>query len=850
MTVGESIQILKKPLLTGPEDEPPFFITQNVESGSFDPIRPSLLDSQPFSGYTQHDSEKEDLRDVIDDLTVENKRLKQQLKSRKRQQDSQDPDRLFEVRVHGLPSDKKRELEILLRNFTSKLNVTAELPPGTLHGTVSGVQGPSVDTLYNTGPTKHVQTDSGYVSNSNSGQASATPPNPGRPTTSNSKKSNEKAVKSYLHNIPNSLLPRQRPAMSERAKMSLVVRRLENLFTGKNAAPGNHSQPLQQQEVSRLAANADRQCENKRHRHEGSREAHILPFDSEINIERLNSTESSASDSKPRDAAYTEASGKSTPESINSTSSGTRSPDQRPTRPRDLDVHRAQVAEENIEYLRHLGLTSPKLDPTADNEGEGWIYLNLLISMAQLHTINVTPAFIKKSIKKLSSKFELSKDGNQVRWIGGNGATDVLGVPRQNFDLMGENLANEVTKIGVHHNDKESERIASINVQIPTTPSKDKSSNQMNSQAPKRQHPFSTRPTFPTCISKSRSQPASSFDYKPILFTGKPPSLQNLSCLNECTGVQSNLDNTLTSESNNISDGVAARTDAGPIVFYSSTLFCSDFSGDRAPTNMRRPNLEVSNFTLGVSAATDPDEIRDQDACYFMKSALAPTPDQSFDGMALDLPPIDLSCDAEQEVRNLPASGIGGVTPQDNFVIYVKIARTRLEAHEEAKVGCRKGGARHFHYRVCASSKTVLPPSQLPPPSYIFLPLTPRSSSGLEGTWESSDDGVDTSIDKHEPIPPIFLTHFSTEESSPLHDLDDMDGDSSIDMLATARGVDASMVAVQEREFDLNRKPTPKEEEVVTGSLAATAGNGSETDSGVESDVDEVGSYMDSDDDF
>jgi hypothetical protein len=397
----------------------------------------------------------------------------------------------------------------------------------------------------------------------------------------------------------------------------------------------------------------------------------------------------------------------------------------------------------------------------------------------------------------------------------------------------------------VHHNDKESERIATLNVQMSTTPSEDKSSNQMNSQASKRQHPFPPGSTFPTCIPKSQSQPASSFDYKPILFTGKPLSHQNLSYLNECTGTQSNL-NTSTSESNNTSDDATARTDAGPIVFYSSTLFCSDFGGDRAPTNMRRPNAEVSNFPLGICAATDPDETRDRDACYFTKSALVPIPDQSFDAMALDLPPIIESRDAKQEVRNLPASGIGGVTPQDNFVIYVKIARTRLEA----KVGCGKGGARHFHYRVCASSKKELPPSQLPPPSYIFLPFTSSTPSGLEGAWESSDDGVDTSIDKHEPVPPIFLTHFSTEESSPLHGLDDIDGDSSIDMLAPTRGVDASVVAALERESELNRKPTPKKEEAVAGSLAATAGNGSETDSGVESDVDEVGSYMDSDDDF
>src|SRR3954451_1842473 len=100
---GRNIQILKKLLLTGPLDEPPFFITQTIESGSFDPSSHSLLDNLPLGEYTQHDSEKEDLRDVIDDLTIENKRLRQQLKSRKRQRDSQDRDRLFEVRVHDLP---------------------------------------------------------------------------------------------------------------------------------------------------------------------------------------------------------------------------------------------------------------------------------------------------------------------------------------------------------------------------------------------------------------------------------------------------------------------------------------------------------------------------------------------------------------------------------------------------------------------------------------------------------------------------------------------------------------------------------------------------------------------------
>jgi hypothetical protein len=59
---------------------------------------------------------------------------------------------------------------------------------------------------------------------------------------------------------------------------------------------------------------------------EGSREAHILPFDSEVNIERLDSLESSSSDSKSRLATKSEASGKSTSKDISSASGGGRSP--------------------------------------------------------------------------------------------------------------------------------------------------------------------------------------------------------------------------------------------------------------------------------------------------------------------------------------------------------------------------------------------------------------------------------------------------------------------------------------------------------------------------------------------
>jgi hypothetical protein len=77
-----------------------------------------------------------------------------------------------------------------------------------------------------------------------------------------------------------------------------------------------------------------------------------------------------------------------------------------------------------------------------------------------------------------------------------------------------------------------------------------------------------------------------------------------------------------------------------------------------------------------------------------------------------------------------------------------------------------------------------------------------------------------------------------------------MDTDSSLDMLTSGRAVNLTLPAAGEREFELAGQVTSVDEEVVATSLAATAGDGSNTDSGVESDVDEPGSYTDSDDDL
>ena len=70
------------------------------------PYRPGL----PYLGTD--DSSTEDFRSVIDDLTVANKRLKQKLRKYEKMYDAHlQEEKLFEVRFHGLPDHKKRELE-------------------------------------------------------------------------------------------------------------------------------------------------------------------------------------------------------------------------------------------------------------------------------------------------------------------------------------------------------------------------------------------------------------------------------------------------------------------------------------------------------------------------------------------------------------------------------------------------------------------------------------------------------------------------------------------------------------------------------------------------------------------
>ena len=303
-------------------DDPPFYLNEKTHSGgdsacavhsdgsTFNPSnlgQPTAPTRSLLAQMEANESNSEEFRGVIDDLTIQNKRLRKKLKQYERLHGSHlQEEKLFEVRFHGLAAHRKRELEEILRNFASsseELPETSLFNPGNLKASAPALANhkpSSSSTSYSKG-SKPI--DSAYASMSGqtgvSQKQSQDHPQEDMQAQSQFKQHN---VKSYLHDIPETLLPKHSLAMSERTKSKLVVRRLEQIFIGRRAARG-HNQSLQQQEVSQSAAQADRIRLERRSRkfpviREGVREARILPKNAELKVESLSKANLAAQESQ------------------------------------------------------------------------------------------------------------------------------------------------------------------------------------------------------------------------------------------------------------------------------------------------------------------------------------------------------------------------------------------------------------------------------------------------------------------------------------------------------------------------------------------------------------------------
>lgn len=620
----------------------------------------------------------DEYRSVIDDLTVENKRLREELRRYKMKTNLQlEKNKLFEVRIHSLPPGKRRELESALRSIASSLDYTngdhSDSTPNTSKQCLT-----LEETSNSTKKSISTSTsNSNLQASSNDSMTTST-----QPTTNNHEDlAYEKSKSTHFlsgpsknyQNAPNEnnygLLEYDFTKMTDMDKRMLVVQRLEQLFTGeKGIMMGVHRQAAHEQEVSCSIPGTDSDSQQVY----GAREAHMKPPREE------NTSQPSAT---PNAYDY-----KSLLDTSDDTTSNASYSGQRPTRLIDLDPDRAQVPSDNVEYIRHLGLSTPQLagDESSDtNRGRGgWVYLNLLINMAQLHIINVTADFIRSAVLDVSEKFELSKDGQMLRWKSGSKRTH----PKS------------------HNSSSSGMDIDYLNSQGTQTNNDQYSSRPLLHDA---QEKFSTLP--------QRSN--SDFQYKPLFYHRSPSddlsegndSIIGSSHTTESNGTQTSRIPVRRNQKYFLSTDQKMYED-GSIIFYSGVNFCTDFSGDRQ-AGLVQPSTSNPCSEEGSDI--------EQGSC--LKSSKLSSLGRTNSGSLLPYRPFKEpssrfeSCMSEMSEENnlaaeeitgeddlagqspndfskpltsmqpLETSGIGGIHPADHFELQVLTHRISVKSSEPAR---------------------------------------------------------------------------------------------------------------------------------------------------------------------
>ncbi|KAK5692337.1 hypothetical protein LTR17_025362 [Elasticomyces elasticus] len=786
----------------------------NQVSGGVTGSRPNLMRLGTDGSSTS------DFRGVIDDLTIENKKLKRKLKRYERLHDSHLKDeKLFEVRIHGLPADKKRELEETLRKFAVSIGQKpgGEFPPDGYRTLLPKLR---------THKTANSQAnDSAYasMSMSASGQGGSSASSSKSQAFNPSAASRRQNIQSYLHHIPEGLLPQHNPInMTERAKKRLVVQRLEQLFAGRGAGESGHQQPMQQQEVSQLAAHADRselEAQGQRARKEGIREAHIMAHHSH----------DSKQDHADEAIVGQKVSGHNSPMQPDS---ATRSPsqtlvEQRPTRPLDLDPQRAQYPSENIAYFRHLGFSPPNTESSKPSEeGHGWIYLNLLVNMAQLHTINVTVDFVQTALAEHSDRFEVSPDGRKVRWNGSRSTSQVS----KDGDFAGAYSPHKRRKLSHAH------------TQLPPHAGV-RADRTLAPRTVLDQRRYAYTPMFSHRGADGDSSDSSSDgDEDTASSVPAPLAAGNASGM---TGSGVRVTRSL------------RKKDDGPIIFYNNTRFCTDLSAEHNPEKIHNaPSYaKFAARPLGASQATTAGNVETRgplDVALKLPEAMQI---DVRDDLSSELI-FPVSSPAETQSENLPTrkpldlpmSGIGGVWPADNFEISVqtrhvhakqaaqlagrhtdKTLKSRV-AHILGEKHAQQGTGVAVQEQIVGTRRRQLTPSKLPP-ALEFMPcdddMQEDDESRVDDELSISPGSPGTYTRSPAPLP-MNLPRAESDEDDEDDDDDSSaaESDSSLDFLADARKADPDSIRAQEREYNIFMAERLAEE-IPTGSSAATAGGGS-----------------------
>ncbi|KAK0725417.1 frequency clock protein [Lasiosphaeris hirsuta] len=814
--------------------DPPFF--QKETDSSNEGLRESG-GSRPEAGFqfgsgarrgthlrptVTHSSSADDYRSVIDDLTIENKRLKEELKRYKQfGPDMMQKEKLFEIKVHGLPKRKKRELEATLRDFAASLEGSSEAPSRRKSGR-KGLysSGESMSKRASSSSSRSRPVDSAYASmsagaNSNAPKSSKASLSLGRPSAPRAKTVATNKVEDYLRDTPDGLFPRHL-VITDKERKKLVVRRLEHLFTGKLAGRGEHRTSSVPNTEIRSTDSTTIMAPPRAA--EAVREARIQSLDIVRKKPRSRDNLSSNSNGDQTESGGNGIGsgdgGSGGRTGHNSSPPGMPLPEQRPTRPKDLDPDRVQVPSENMEYIRHLGLVPPEFlvghKATHSNvspDAEGWVYLNLLCNLAQLHMINVTPSFIRSAVSEKSAKFQLSPDGRKIRWRGGTDGT------KFSSDSGGENSQKSPST-----DDTEASNGGSQRKRLKTHVTSGGSSSKFGPQISNSGDSFHYKPMF---VQQSSSVETS------LEGTASPGS--------EGAVEESNLGNTAVHSKWDYSGSGSSqrkkRRRDGAIVYYSGAPFCIDLSGDpgdHSPTtymtstgqeldSVRSPvRLLVHRTLSGSSLAIRPLSDARADVSEAMDMDLDNPPDLWRDDEntpneeELEFP----WCDKPEEVQVHPfeplleACGLGGVIPEDHFAVIVttrrpvlKADRSKSEDPSEAVLGRLasmstssppprpRALSRSFtgvELKYLSGQLKRMKPAPLPPPARFFPPFsTDDDSDGSQDEMDSElgdlfeEDSVSKSLISQRANP-----HLS---DNTYPEADDLQSDESDDEIIGAK---------------------------------------------------------------
>ncbi|KAL8923299.1 MAG: hypothetical protein Q9208_004699 [Pyrenodesmia sp. 3 TL-2023] len=646
----------------GPSSQPP-------------PLSHSLL-SQLELG----ENDPNTFREIIDDLTVQNKKLKRELRKHERVRNSPTKhDGLFEVRVRNLSDKKKHELENILQQFASTVQLSTHgvVQEPSVLGSRQPTDAPVIANSRSSSQSSYVQTlDSAYASVSTTGGTFKRPPGSSghfkNPSRLQADHSTHHAPQTIAHRSVQETRSPSLTGTSERSRQELVVKRLEEVFP--------------KPDVDRTAAD------------------HAQTYSA--------------------------------------------APRQTHTSPADPDLPQGKSLMDGMPGLQRYGATSA-LASTSSQLHHDWIYLNLLINMAQLHILNVTPEFVRQAIRDVSTRLRLSDDGGKVRWQGSLFRTVD---PDHPIGGLAPSDSIHLANYQSNPNDQLQQK-CEIALSAPRQ-------NQNRSQATEGFEPRERAEAFSALA--PRKAPVTKLHYKPLFAHAQgrrmssDRSSQDTSCDSSSPSSENEEDHTGFDDSVDPSD-----PSNGPLVFFDKDSFFIDMSADRAqPHHITRSSYSslikeplggrrVTRRTSGVCE-------KKQEASF----AVQPGDEDRWRSTSPGLhiyrynQPSAHKTDNEEEPIHLEASGIGGIQLDDNFAVNVRGLHApitdgahprppmRHRLHNTIPAGRNQTRTQSQSQHILSTTTTHLPPSPLPPPSYVYPTLSSSSSESDDG--DSMLDDIDS----------------------------------------------------------------------------------------------------------